>query len=403
MELPTTKDFRQIVLDDVPLIDVRAPVEFEGGAFPTTVNLPLMNNEERHLVGICYKEHGNAEAVKLGHELVSGEVKRERIAAWAEQIERRPDTMLYCFRGGMRSQVSQQWIAEETGTVIPRLEGGYKAFRNHLIDQLDPANQTAIPVILGGRTGTGKTILLQQLENAVDLEAIANHRGSSFGRFTTPQPCPVDFENSLAWAFIKHTAAGHRHIILEDEGRNIGDRYLPQPLVEHFRKASLVVLERSMEERVQITFDEYITAAQLEYNTAYGDENGIEEWLTYMDNCIDRIRKRLGGLRHQQIKQFLHAAHESSDPEQHKEWIEQLLRDYYDPMYDYQIQNKRSTIVFKGNAAEVLDYLQSLETSRPASEQINDADDLASFEERKDEATVDFEDFEKGLKSDGSL
>ena len=163
MNLPTTNDFRRIVLDDVPLIDVRAPIEFEGGAFPTAINLPLMNNEERRLVGIRYKEKGNAEAVKLGQELVGGEVKQERIAAWAEQIERRPDTMLYCFRGGQRSKISQQWIAEETGTVIPRLEGGYKAFRNFLIDQFDPAAQTAIPVILGGRTGTGKTILLQQL------------------------------------------------------------------------------------------------------------------------------------------------------------------------------------------------------------------------------------------------
>ncbi len=361
MELPTTNDFRKIVLNDVPLIDVRAPIEFEGGAFPTSINLPLMNDEERHLVGIRYKEQGNAEAVELGHELVGGIVKQERINAWVEQFERCPDTLLYCFRGGMRSKISQQWVTEETGMVIPRLEGGYKAFRNYLLDQLDPANLTGKPVILGGRTGTGKTILLQQLENAVDLEAIANHRGSSFGRFTTPQPGPIDFENSLAWALIQHAAAGYRHIILEDEGRNIGDRYLPKPLVEHFGKANLVVLERSMEERVKITFDEYITAAQLEYNTAYGDESGIEEWLSYMDNCIDRIRKRLGGLRHQQIKQLLHAAQESGDPERHREWIEPLLRDYYDPMYDYQIQNKSSTIVFKGNASEVLGYLQSID------------------------------------------
>ena len=360
MELPTTSDFRTIVLNDVPLIDVRAPIEFEGGTFPTAINLPLMNNEERHLVGIRYKEMGNAEAVKLGHELVAGDGKQERIAAWAEQLKRQPDTLLYCFRGGQRSEIAQQWIAEETGTVVPRLEGGYKAFRNYLIDQLDPVNLTPKPVILGGRTGTGKTILLQQLGNAVDLEAIANHRGSSFGRFTSPQPCPIDFENSLAWAFIKHTEAGHRHIILEDEGRNIGDRYLPKPLVEHLSKADLVILERSMEERIQITFDEYITAAQLEYNATYG-EDGPQQWLTYMDNCIDRIRKRLGGLRHRQIKQLLHTAHESGELEQHKEWIEQLLRDYYDPMYDYQIQNKSSDIVFRGTASEVLGYLRSVD------------------------------------------
>lgn len=358
MNLPTTNHFERIVLDDIPLIDVRAPIEFESGAFPTAVNLPLMNNEERHQVGIRYKEEGNAAAVRLGHELVTGKVKQERINRWAEQLKLRPDSLLYCFRGGQRSEISQQWIAEATGTVVPRLEGGYKAFRNYLIEQLDPANQTSAPIILGGRTGAGKTILLQQLQNAVDLEAIANHRGSSFGRFITPQPCPIDFENSLAWALIQHAAAGQRHIVLEDEGRNIGDRYLPKPLVEHFAKADLVILERSMAERIQITFDEYITAAQLNYTNTYGAEAGPRQWLAYMDRSIDRIRKRLGGLRHKQIKQLLHSAHEATDPERHKGWIEPLLRDYYDPMYDYQIQKRLSSIVFRGNADEVLDYLR---------------------------------------------
>ena len=354
MELPTTKDFRQIVLDDVPLIDVRAPVEFEDGAFPNAINLPLMNNEERRLVGICYKEKGNAEAVKLGHELVGGNVKRERIAAWAKQLEQRPDTMLYCFRGGMRSQISQQWISEELGIEIPRLEGGYKAFRNYLIDQFNPVQQTCIPIILGGRTGTGKTILLQQLESAIDLEGIANHRGSSFGRFTTPQPSPINFENSLAWALIRHVAAGHKHLIVEDEGRNIGDRQIPQSLAEFFReKGQLVLLERALEERIQITYDEYITHSQAAYHELHGTEEGQQCWLRHMEGCIDRIKKRLGDQRHREIKQLLLAG-------QHREWIEQLLRDYYDPMYDYQIEKKKDSIVFKGSAAEVLDYLQSL-------------------------------------------
>lgn len=360
MKLPTTNDFQKIILGDIPLIDVRAPIEFEGGTFPNAVNLPLMTNAERHRVGICYKEKGNAKAVELGHELVHGKVKEERVAAWAEQLNRRPDTLLYCFRGGMRSQISQQWLAEETGIIVPRLEGGYKAFRNHLLNQLDPETLTSIPVILGGRTGTGKTILLQTLKNRIDLEAIANHRGSSFGRFTTPQPCPIDFENSLAWAFVKHTAAKHHHMILEDEGRNVGDRYLPKPLVEHFRQADLVVLERSMEERVQITFDEYILVSQADYLATFGEEEGRNQWFDYMVNCLDRIRKRLGGLRHQQIKKLLHDAHESNDLEQHKEWIEQLLHDYYDPMYDYQLQQKATNIVFKGNETEIVDYLHAL-------------------------------------------
>ena len=326
MNFPTTNDFRQIVLDDVPLIDVRAPVEFEGGALPNAVNLPLMSNEERHLVGIRYKEQGNAEAVKLGHELVGGKVKAERVAAWAEQLERRPDCTIYCFRGGMRSQIAQQWIFEATGKTVQRLEGGYKAFRHYLLAHLDPATLKSTPVILGGRTGVGKTILLQRLENAV---------------------------NRLAWAFIRHNAAGHSRMVLEDEGRNVGDRYLPTPLVEHFAKADLVVLERPLEERVRITFDEYVTEAQADYQSIHGEEEGLVQWLEQMDNCLDRIRKRLGGLRHQQIKELLHEG-------RHQEWIEQLLRDYYDPMYDYQLQNKSGNLAFTGNEAEVLGYLKAL-------------------------------------------
>ena len=358
MSLPTTSDFRQIVLDEIPLIDVRAPVEFEKGAFPTSVNLPLMNDEERRLVGIRYKENGNEAAAKLGHQLVSGEVKAARTAAWIEQFEQHPNSLLYCFRGGQRSQISQQWITEATGRDILRLEGGYKAFRNYLLDQLAPENIRSTPIILGGRTGTGKTILLQTLDNRIDLEAIANHRGSSFGRFTTPQPTPIDFENQLAWALIHHNDAGHNHMVLEDEGRNIGDRYLPEPLVAHFRKSNVVLLERSMEERVQITFDEYITVAQNDYIALHGEETGADEWFSYMDQCIDRIKKRLGGLRYQQIKELLRTAHESGDLEQHKEWIEQLLRDYYDPMYDYQLQNKADRIVFRGHENAVKEYLK---------------------------------------------
>ena len=350
-----------MVLDEVPLVDVRAPVEFAEGAFPTAVNLPLMNDEERRRVGIRYKEQGSDEAVRLGHELVSGPVKAERVAAWARFLEARPDAVIYCFRGGMRSKIAQEWIAQETGRAVLRLEGGYKAFRRFLLEHLEPSAIRAEPLVLGGRTGVGKTLLLRKLENAVDLEAIANHRGSSFGRFTTPQPTPIDFENRLAWAFIRHNASGYARMVLEDEGRNVGDRYLPPVLVDYFAAAPVVVLERPLEERVEITFVEYVVESQAEYCQRYGEEEGLVQWLEQMDGNLYRIRKRLGGLRHREIRAELHAAHESGDPARHRGWIRTLLRDYYDPMYDYQLRNKQSNIVFRGNEAEVLDYLESQE------------------------------------------
>lgn len=108
-------DYRQIFLSGLPLMDARAPVEFHKGAFPGAVNLPLMNDIERQKVGTCYKVHGQQAAIELGHKLVCGAIKEERIAAWAAFARANPEGYLYCFRGGLRSQITQQWLREEAG------------------------------------------------------------------------------------------------------------------------------------------------------------------------------------------------------------------------------------------------------------------------------------------------
>ena len=359
----TTNDFHRIVVEDIPLIDVRAPVEFAAGAFPNAVNLPLMNDEERRLVGICYKQKGQAEAIKLGHKLVCGSVKENRVSAWTEFMAEHPSALIYCFRGGLRSQLSQQWAEEAADREIQRLEGGYKAFRTYLIDHLNPDGLKSKPIVVGGRTGSGKTLLLHRMKNRIDLEAIANHRGSSFGRFINPQPTQIDFENSLAWAMIQHEAASHRLMVVEDEGRHVGSRYLPQPLVSHFAESDVIQLETSLEERVQITFDEYVTAAQSNFVSVYGDD-GLFQWLEDLRGSITRIRKRLGGERLKRVNQLLQEAYDhqvgKGDAEAHKGWVELLLVEYYDPMYDYQLENKKQKIVFCGDADEVLEYMCKL-------------------------------------------
>jgi len=359
----TTNNFHRLVVENVPLIDVRAPVEFATGAFPSAVNLPLMNDEERRLVGICYKEQGQAAAIALGHKLVCGPIKEERITAWKEFLDDHPDALIYCFRGGLRSQLSQEWAEQAVGREIPRLEGGYKAFRTYLMEQLDPQLITSTPIIVGGRTGSGKTILIRDLENVVDLEAIANHRGSSFGRQLSNQPTQIDFENQLAWALIHHRTAGHRHMILEDEGRNVGRCYLPKPLAAHFDQADIIQLEVSHDERVQITFDEYVTAAQAAFTERFGEE-GLFQWLEDLQGSLQRIKKRLGGERLKRVAQSMQSAFDqqqsSGDASAHKQWVEFLLCEYYDPMYDYQLEQKQQKIVFQGNAAAVRDYLDNL-------------------------------------------
>ena len=358
-ELAQSSDFLDIVLHETPLIDVRAPVEFAKGAFPNAVNLPLMEDEERRLVGIRYKEAGNDAAVKLGHSLVGGEVKAARVKAWRDFIDAHPNAKLYCFRGGQRSQISQAWLLE-AGKEIVRLKGGYKAFRNYLMDQTERSVERFAPVVLGGRTGSGKTLLLHRLEHAIDLERLANHRGSSFGRTLTPQPTQIAFENALAYALIQKLEAGHQRLVFEDEGRGVGRVYLPKTLVDYLAAAPLVVLETPLERRVEITFAEYVGGAQQGYLEAFGAE-GTALWRKDMLAAQERIRKRLGGLRHKRLLEIFDAAwhqqQHSGTLEAYKPWIVYLLEEYYDPMYDYQIERNANRIVFRGEEDAVLSYL----------------------------------------------
>lgn len=159
-------DYRDIFLNDRPMMDTRAPIEFIKGAFPGVVNLPLMTDSERQRVGTCYKQQGQQAAIVLGHQLVSGEIKAERIQAWAEFAKTHPDGVLYCFRGGLRSQIVQQWLKDEAGIDYPRVGGGYKAMRSFLLDTVEQAVAQCDLVLLGGMTGTGKTEALAQLSNS---------------------------------------------------------------------------------------------------------------------------------------------------------------------------------------------------------------------------------------------
>ncbi len=360
-----TGDFHRIVVENIPLIDVRAPVEYNAGAFPGAVNLPLMDDEDRHLVGLCYKQHGKEAAFALAFKRVSGSIKDQRVSSWQRFYHENPNAIFYCFRGGMRSKTAQQWLGELTGEEVIRLQGGYKAFRRFLIESLKPENVSATPVILGGRTGTGKTLLLQQIDSSVDLEKLANHRGSTFGCHLSPQPSQIDFENRLAYGLIQHGQKGYRNLVLEDEGSYIGARYIPHELVRYFKRDSMVLLESEMAERVELTFKEYVIDAQREYIAKYESEKGLSQWFDFMMSRLHRIRKRLGGVRLKKTRELITEGHrlqlETGDPSYHKNWIELLLRDYYDPMYDYQIEKSGRNIEFKGVYAEVLEYLKTLE------------------------------------------
>jgi tRNA 2-selenouridine synthase len=361
MDLPQIDDYRSLFLNEVHLLDVRAPVEFNQGAFPFTKNLPLINDQERADIGLRYKNLGQDEAIELGHKLVQGEIKTDRVNHWVHFFEQHPKGVLYCFRGGMRSKISQQWIYEKTGQIFPRIKGGYKAMRRFLIDELEQSSQHIEPVMLGGRTGIGKTLFLKNISQQIDLEGIFHHRGSVFGKHVTPQPTQIDIENNLSIELLKLINKGHKKIILEDEGTSIGSRRIPEVLFRKMKQSPIVLLDASVNERIDITFQEYIIEALAEHQSFYGEEQGLNIWKKQLQNSVDKIQRRLGGVRHKELKKLLDKAiqqQSSGDTETHKEWIKVLLVDYYDPMYDYQLSKKEDRVVFKGKKKEALDYLQ---------------------------------------------
>ncbi|MGY8527117.1 tRNA 2-selenouridine(34) synthase MnmH [Paracidovorax citrulli] len=359
---PDSSDYRALFLSGVPLLDVRAPIEFARGAFPGAVNVPLMDDEERHRVGCEYKDAGQQAAIRLGHELVSGERKAARIAAWAEFARRHPEGYLYCFRGGMRSEITQRWLREEGGIAYPRVIGGYKAMRSWLIDQLERGIAESGWLVLGGLTGCGKTDLLAALDAGVDLEGHAHHRGSSFGRRARSQPTQIDFENALAIDLLRKRAAGASILVVEDEGRFIGSRDLPPGLYARMQVSPLVWLEEPFDTRVERVLRDYVIGLEAEFRAEYGEQAGFDAFALRMRQALSDISRRLGGVRYATLVTLLdgalHLQRERGEVDAHRDWIAVLLRDYYDPMYDYQRAACAQRVVFRGDHAAVGQWLR---------------------------------------------
>ena len=356
-----TEQYRELFLNDVPMMDARAPVEFTKGAFPGVVNLPLMDDLERQKVGTCYKQHGQQAAIELGHRLVSGQLKAERIQAWADFARNHPHGYIYCFRGGLRSQLVQQWLKTEAGIDYPRVTGGYKAMRHFLLEIIEHASAQDDFVLVGGMTGTGKTEVLARLNDSVDLEGIANHRGSSFGKRATPQPVQIDFENALAIRLLKMQHAGARQFVLEDEARLVGRCSIPLPLFQGMQHYPLVWLEDSFEGRVDRILKDYVIDLAAEFSAERG-ENGFAAFSERLQQSLVNISKRLGGECYARLAAIMDQAlteqQNTGSVDLHRGWIEALLKQYYDPMYAYQRESKASRIEFAGEQNAVVEFLR---------------------------------------------
>ncbi|WP_417642032.1 tRNA 2-selenouridine(34) synthase MnmH [Enterobacter kobei] len=350
-------DYGAILAADTPLLDVRAPVEFTQGAMPSALNLPLMNDEERAAVGTCYKRHGPEAALKLGHQLVSGITREQRIQAWRDACQRHPDGYLCCARGGQRSHITQQWL-RETGTDYPLIPGGYKALRQAAIQATEQRVQRPL-ILIGGCTGSGKTDLVRQHPDGIDLEGLARHRGSSFGRTLQAQLSQASFENALAVKLLKRDAA---RWVLEDEGRMIGANHLPACLRDRMAQSPIAVVDDPFDLRVARLHEEYFVRMQRDFTAACGADAGWQAYAEYLHHGLFAIRRRLGLQRFAELSAHLDTAltiqQQHGDTRGHDAWLVPLLREYYDPMYRYQLEKKAAKIVFRGSWQEVNGWLQ---------------------------------------------
>lgn len=332
-----TEDYCSVLRNRLPTIDVRSPAEFQDGALPWAKSIPILDDDERKQVGIRYKQQGSGSAVELGHQLISGDRKEEIIQNWTEFVQHNPNAVVTCWRGGLRSQLAQNWLAERE-MHIPRVAGGTKALRQFALNLFSTERNLEF-VVMGGRTGVGKTRLLQEFNQAIDLEGLAHHRGSAFGSIGKEQPKPLTFEYELASELLR--TANFKRVLLEDESHSIGKLGIPRPLFSQMQDSVIVVLEAPIDERVALTYEDYVIGANR--NTLL--------------SALERIQNRLGGLRYRNLRQKMEFAFDSAEPVHHYRWIEELLATYYDPMYDYQLEKKRHRVKFQANRLEVQGFL----------------------------------------------
>ena len=328
-------------------IDLRSEKEFHKGTIPGSVNIPILSNDEFENVGKEYKNKGQEAAINLGLQLVKGDLKNKRIDAWKNHLNNNPGCFIFCYRGGLRSKIAQEWLEKEN-IIVQRISGGYKNFRSNILDEhVNSKYDINKWMIIGGLTGSGKTALLSQFKETIDLEKVANHRGSAFGKNISPQPSQADFENELTLKYINHS---HSNILLEDESRSIGRVTLPSTWYEKMQSSKLVVLKISTDERVNNILDEYVLQI-------LKTSNNVQELLNQYLFSLEKIKKRLGDKLFKEISDLMIKAFKMNHLDSHKKWISKLLIEYYDPMYNYKLKLRKEYIVHIGDEISCFNYI----------------------------------------------
>ncbi|HYW36016.1 MAG TPA: tRNA 2-selenouridine(34) synthase MnmH [Balneolaceae bacterium] len=303
---------------DLPVIDVRTPSEFEQGHIPDAHNLPIFSDEERAEIGTLYNQKSRGASIKRGLEIVGP--KMRTFVEKAEKLAPDREILVHCWRGGMRSE-SMAWLLNFSDFSPRTLTGGYKTFRNFVLDTF---TRRWPVIVLGGMTGSGKTEVLHNMRKmgaqVIDLEGLAHHKGSAFGAIgEDPQPSNEHFENKLAMRLLSMDT--QRPIWVEDESHLVGKNIIPNDFYDQMRAAPVIEMQVPDEDRIEHLID------------IYGDYPSDE-----LADSINAISRRLGGLRTQQALDAL--------AENDFETVARLALSYYDKTYTYGLSKRDPETVF---------------------------------------------------------
>lgn len=292
---------------DIAIIDVRSPGEYEQASIPGSINIPLFDNEERAEIGTLYTQVGVDAAKERGLEIVSA-----KLPAFVKQFAQIPqDKVVYCWRGGMRSRTTAT-VLSLMGIYTRRLDGGYRAYRQWVVGQLETMNFRPRSIVLQGHTGTGKTEILLRLKQdgfpVIDLEGMAGHRGSIFGGIGTRPNNQKNFDSLLLQDLIAYKDSPY--VMFEAESKRIGKITVPDLLYAKRDAGSRMVIELPVEARVQQIMKDY------------------RPW-EHAEACLrafQQIRSRIHTPIAAEIDGCLRT-------ERYAPAVEMLLKHYYDPLY----------------------------------------------------------------------
>ncbi len=296
-----------------PIVDVRSPAEYAEGHIPGAFNIPLFDDRERAVIGTLYVNRGRQSAIETGLEIVGP--KMAEFAKNALKITASGKLLVYCWRGGMRSE-SMAWLFEKIGIQCFTLEGGYKAYRNFLLKETGDIPKL---IVIEGPTGSGKTEILLSLrelgEQVIDLEGLASHKGSVFGGIgKDSQPTTQQFQNNLFDELLRLNRT--EWIWTEGESRTIGKVYLPDAFWNRMKESVLIEIDVPVQNRIERLVDEYGKLRE--------DE---------MENAISSLAKRLGEARKNEILNEYHQGN--------LEQTAKRLLEYYDKIYKISTLNHK--------------------------------------------------------------